>query len=178
LPFIRYYKLFNVEQCDGVELPALENRSVDPIAEAEVVVASMPNPPGIAFDGGAQAFYLPHLDSVHLPKRESFDSAGELYSTLFHELAHSTGHPSRLDRPALAEMAPFGSETYSREELVAEFGAAFLCAHAGIEATVDNSAAYIAGWLKKLRSDPRLVIIAASQGQRAADYILNHGAGA
>jgi antirestriction protein ArdC len=70
-------------------------------------------------------------------------------------------------------VVPFGSETYSREELVAEFGAAFLCAHAGIETTIDNSAAYIQGWLKPLKNDPKLAIIAAAQGQKAANYILS-----
>lgn len=78
-----------------------------------------------------------------------------------------------MNRPRLTEVVPFGSETYSKEELVAEFGAAFLCAHAGIENTVNNSAAYINGWLRKLQSDPKLAILAASQGQRASDYILN-----
>jgi antirestriction protein ArdC len=157
----------------GLDLPAIETRTVDPIAEAEAIVANMPNPPRIGFDGGARAFYRPQLDSIHLPARNSFESAGEYYSTLFHELTHSTGHRTRLDRPTLTEVVPFGSETYSKEELVAEFGASFLCAHVGIENTINNSAAYINGWLKKLKSDPKLAIIAASQGQKAADYILN-----
>jgi antirestriction protein ArdC len=135
----------------------------------------MPNPPRIGFDGHDKAFYRPVTDSIHLPDRNSFDSAGEYYSTLFHEMTHSTGHQSRLNRSTLTEVVPFGSETYSKEELVAEFGAAFLCAHAGIENTVSNSAAYINGWLKKLRSDPKLAILAASQGQKAADYILAAG---
>ena len=93
-----------------------------------------------------------------------------LYST-FHELAHSTGHQTRLNRDSLETPAPFGSEIYSREELVAEFGAAFLCAHAGIDNTLANSAAYINGWSKALRADKRLVISAANQGQKAANYI-------
>jgi antirestriction protein ArdC len=135
----------------------------------------MPNPPRIGFDGHDKAFYRPVTDSIHLPDRNSFDSAGEYYSTLFHEMTHSTGHQSRLNRSTLTEVVPFGSETYSKEELVAEFGAAFLCAHAGIENTVNNSASYINGWLRKLRSDPKLAILAASQGQKAADYILNAG---
>jgi antirestriction protein ArdC len=132
----------------------------------------MPNPPHIGFDGGDRAFYRPLTDSIHLPKRDSFDSAGEYYSTLFHELGHNTGHPSRLNRPTLAEVAPFGSETYSREELIAEFAAAFLCGQADIQTTIDNSASYIHGWLKKLRSDKKLAIIGASQGQKAAGYIM------
>lgn len=103
---------------------------------------------------------------------ETFNGPGEYHSTLFHEMAHSTGHPNRLNRKSLETPAPFGSPIYSREELVAEFGAAFLCAQAGINNTLENSAAYISGWRRALRADNRLVISAASQGQKAADYIL------
>jgi antirestriction protein ArdC len=178
VPFLRYYLCWNVEQCGGLDLPALETGKVDVIADAEAIVAAMPNPPRVDHDGGSRAFYRPQLDSIHLPQRNGFDSAGEYYSTMFHELTHSTGHQSRLYRQTLTEVVPFGSETYSKEELVAEFGAAFLCAHAGIENTIDNSAAYIQGWLKALKNDPKLAIISASQGQKAADYILNTGASA
>jgi len=173
IPLLRYYLVFNVEQCDGLALPKLESRHVDVIAKAEAIVADMPNPPSISHDGVNRAHYIPAHDSIHLPARSSFDSAGELYSTLFHELSHSTGHQSRLNRQTLTEVVPFGSETYSKEELVAEFGSAFLCAHAGIETTIDNSASYIQGWLRALKNDPKLAIIAASQGQRAASYIMN-----
>jgi antirestriction protein ArdC len=172
LPMLRYYLVWNVEQCDGLDLPPLETKQIDVIAQAEAIVASMPQPPQINFDGGAKAYYRPDNDSVHLPGRNSFDSSEEYYSTLFHELTHSTGHETRLNRPTFTEVVPFGSETYSKEELVAEFGAAFLCAHSGIENTINNSAAYIKGWLKKLQSDPKLAILAASQGQKAATYIL------
>ncbi len=158
---LRYYLVWNVEQCEGLDLPALEHQQVDVIARAEAIVAAMPHSPKINFDGGDKAYYRPDNDSIHLPGRNSFDSAGEYYSTLFHELSHSTGHESRLNRQTLTEVVPFGSETYSKEELVAEFGAAFLCAHSGIENTVNNSAAYIGGWLKKLRSDPKLAVLAA-----------------
>jgi antirestriction protein ArdC len=132
VPLLRYYLVFNAEQCDGLDLPALETRKLDMVAEAEAIVANMPNPPSISHDGGDRAYYTPARDSIHLPARSSFTSTGELYSTLFHELTHSTGHQSRLNRQTLTEVVPFGSETYSKEELVAEFGAAFLCAHAGI----------------------------------------------
>ena len=131
----------------------------------------MPNPPRITHDGGNRAYYFPARDSIHMPAVNSFDSAGEYHSTLFHELSHSTGHARRLNWGSLETPAPFGSEVYSREELVAEFGAVFLCAKAGVTNTLDNSAAYIAGWSKALQSDKRLVITAASQGQKAADYV-------
>jgi antirestriction protein ArdC len=172
IPLLRYYLVWNVEQCDGLDLPALETHKVDVIAQAEAIIANMPSPPRISYDGGGKAYYVPARDSIHLPHRNSFDSASEYYSTLFHELTHSTGHQSRLNRPTLTEVVPFGSETYSKEELVAEFGAAFLNAHAGTPTTINNSASYINGWLKRLQSDPKLAILAASQGQKAADYIM------
>ncbi len=117
---------------------------------------------------------MPSADLVNMPVPESFECAEAYYSTLFHELTHATGHPSRLARPGIEHVAPFGSPDYSREELVAEMGAAFLCGHCSIEAgTIENSAAYIGGWLRKLRDDRRLVVVAAAQGQKAADYILD-----
>lgn len=108
-----------------------------------------------------------------MPFRERFETPEAYYATLFHELTHSTDHESRLNRPTVVEPSRFGSGTYSKEELIAEMGAAFLCAHAGIEnATIDNSASYIAAWLSKLRDDKRLVIHAAANAQKAADFIL------
>ena len=110
-----------------------------------------------------------------MPQPEAFDSAEAYHSTLFHELAHATGHPSRLARFDLnSPLAAFGSPDYSREELVAELGAAFLCAETGIaNVTLENSAAYIQSWLQVLRNDKRMVVIAAAQAQKAADFILN-----
>jgi antirestriction protein ArdC len=112
------------------------------------------------------------VDTVNMPKPKLFDGPEEYYSTLFHELTHSTGHARRLNRQTLTDLCPFGSTNYSKEELVAEMGAAFLCGVSGIEnLTVDNSAAYVASWLRVLRNDKHLVILAAAQAQRAADFI-------
>lgn len=132
----------------------------------------MPSRPEIR-RGLGQAYYSPAGDYVGMPNPESFRSGEEFYSVLFHELTHATGHTSRLNRSGIVDVAPFGSHTYSKEELIAEMGAAFLCGHAGIvDHTVENSAAYVAAWLKRLRKDVKLVVTAAAQAQRAADFIL------
>jgi antirestriction protein ArdC len=172
IPLLKYFLCWNVEQCDGLSLPELNTRKVDVIAEAEAIIANTPNPPSIDYDGEDRAYYIPSKDQIHLPGPESFTSNEERYVTIFHELSHSTGSESRLNRKTLTETTHFGSEIYSREELVAEHGAAYLMAHSVIESTIENSAAYIQGWLRALQNDPKMVVTAA-QGQKAANYILN-----
>jgi antirestriction protein ArdC len=175
---LRFYRVFNLEQCELPQavldkLPKIETYQHDPIEAAERIIANMPNPPEIQF-AGSKAFYSPITDRITLPPRELFSSAEEFFGTLAHEASHASGHPKRLNRESIAEAAPFGSPTYSFEEIVAEMSAAYLCAEARISpAVIDNEAAYIQGWLKKIRSEKRLVVIAAAQAQRAADYILN-----
>ena len=174
---LRYYRLFNLEQCELPQavlekLPKIETHEHDPIEAAEKIIAGMPNPPEIQH-AGSKAFYSSITDRITLPPRELFISAEEEMATEFHEISHATGSPKRLNRESIAEAAPFGSEIYAAEELVAEMSAAYLCAEAGISpAVIDNQAAYVAGWLKKLRDDRRLVVHAAAQAQKAADYIL------
>jgi antirestriction protein ArdC len=167
---LRYYNVFNLEQCDGIKSPE-PSRFILPIKQCESIINSMPNPPRFVRD--SRAFYRPSNDSVGMPSRWAFDSVEGYYSTLFHELTHSTGHPSRVGREGIMDHNPFGNEDYSKEELIAELGAAMMCGVAGIESeTLDNSAAYLRSWIKRLRSDSRLIVSAASQAQRAADYIL------
>ncbi len=174
---LRYYRVFNVEQCDLPQtvldkLPKIETHEHDPIDEAERIVAEMPQRPELQ-TGGSKAFYSSLSDRVTMPPRELFTTAEEYYATLLHEMTHSTGHPKRLARETITEAAPFGSATYSKEELCAEMGSAFLCAEAGISPVViENQAAYLAGWLGKLRDDRKLLIYAAAQAQKAADFIL------
>jgi antirestriction protein ArdC len=133
----------------------------------------MPLLPEIKY-GGNKAYYSPSLDYVQLSHQHTFDTIESFYGTLFHELSHSTGHSNRLGRKGVTETSYFGSHEYSKEELVAEMGAAFLCGHAGIEnTTIENSVSYLAGWLKALKNDKTLLIHAAAQAQKAADYILN-----
>lgn len=170
--------MFNVEQCDLPQsvldkLPKVETHEHDPIEEAERIVAGMPQRPELQ-TAGSKAFYSSVSDCVTMPPRELFATAEEYYATLLHEMTHSTGHPKRLARETITEAAPFGAATYSKEELCAEMGAAYLCAEAGISpAVIANQASYVAGWLKKLRDDRKLLIHAAAQGQHGADYILN-----
>lgn len=170
-PIVRYYTVFNVTQCEGLDVPAAAVRTNNErIAAAEAVVASMPNRPALVTD--ANAWFNPMTDTVGMPPLASFENAERYYSTLFHELVHSTGHASRIGREGVVKATSFGSEPYAQEELVAEIGAAMLSAVAGIEtATVDQSAAYVAGWLKALKNDRRMVVFGASQAQRAADFI-------
>jgi antirestriction protein ArdC len=172
LPLLRYYTVFNLEQCRGIETPAEPDKlAFQPLTQCERIVANMPQRP-IIQHGEPRAYYRPLADTVNMPKPELFDSPEEYYSTLFHEMTHSTGHEQRLNRSTLTDLCPFGSTNYSKEELVAEMGAAFLCGVCGIEnRTVDNSAAYIASWLRVLKHDKQMVILAAAQAQRAADFI-------
>lgn len=148
----------------------------DVIDAAQRIIDDMPNRPNTTHAPG-QAFYCSSTDVVNVPSLAEHvkqSSAEEYYSTAFHEYAHSTGHPSRLNRKHITEIAAFGSETYSKEELIAEFTAAFLCGECGIgERTIANSAAYIAGWKKVLKDNKRIVVDAIQNAQHAADYILN-----
>jgi antirestriction protein ArdC len=173
-PLLRLFTLFNVAQCDGLELSAPDaDEPFDPAERAEAIISGYAGGPAILHDATA-AYYRPSRDEVHLPPRAAFSSADGYYATTFHELGHSTGHPSRLGRTGYESgVAAFGSETYSREELVAEFAAAFLSHEAGIDPShLDQSAAYIRSRLHALRDDHRMVIVAAGLGQRAADHIL------
>lgn len=178
IPFLRYYTVFNVDQCENLdeskipEQEKVQNLDFKPIADCEEIYANMPNRPGIT--EGPNADYNPVTDQIRMPGRSRFESEVEFYSTQFHELVHSTGHQSRLNRPELTKTTNFGSQTYSKEELVAEMGSAILCGIANISPSViEHQAAYIKGWLKKLREDKKVVVNAAAQAHKAADYILN-----
>jgi antirestriction protein ArdC len=171
IPMLRFYSVFNVAQCDGLKnIPApMETGTATKPYE---IIAALPQRPDIKH-GMAKAFYSPSADSVAMPNRERFETEASYFSVLFHELIHSTGHTSRLNRPTLTESAGFGSDPYCKEELIAEMGAAFLCGQAGIaEQTLDNSAAYVQNWLAALQNDKKLIVRAAGQAQRAADFIL------
>jgi antirestriction protein ArdC len=170
---LRYYSVFNFSQTEGIDIPASllqETRIDNPIETCEEIVANMPNPP--AFEQSDKAWYSSSNDVVGMPARGLFHSSEEYYATKFHELAHSTGHGKRLHRENFDNPVSFGSESYSKEELIAEMSAAMLCGIAGIEQkTLENSAAYLKTWIARLKSDSRLIVSAASQAQKAADFI-------
>ena len=170
---VRTYTVFHISQCD---LPPERMPTLDPtgdgIPRCEEIVRQLNTPPRI-ITGSDTACYLPATDTVYVPQMSAFDTLEQYYATLFHELGHATGHPTRLNRTGLVTPAPFGSTDYSHEELVAEMTSAFVCGSAGIApAVLETSAEYIAGWLAAVRADRRLLIHAAGQAQRAADYLL------
>lgn len=170
---LRYYRVFNLDDIEGIEAPE-EIKTLDfvPHEKAESIVDGYRGKPVIKED--SRAVYYPLADAVGMPPEKFFHSVEEYYSTLFHELVHSTGHKRRLNRDGFkeGETVMFGSTSYSKEELIAEMGNAFLCSESGIETTFDNSVAYIQSWVKKFKDHPRMVVQAAGAAQKAADFIL------
>lgn len=174
VPLLRCYTVFNLEQTEGIPAPASETSPVEcaaPLEAADAVLAAMANPPEVRH-GGPVACYDARADVVLMPPRSAFTSPESYYSTLYHELGHATGHRSRLARPAIVGGGLFGSRDYSKEELVAELASAFLCAHVGIECEIEQSSAYLRGWLSAFRDNKKMLVQAAGAAQRAADYIL------
>lgn len=185
VPMMRLYDVYNLTQVENIKQRKHRDGSVDPlpedeskllteaqsIAACEKLIHDMPEK-AVIKQGRNRACYYPNLDEIGMPYKKNFPKVEEFYSTLFHELTHWTGHESRLKRKTLTEMASFGSTNYSKEELVAEFGAAFLCGLTGIDnTTVQNSAAYIDHWKQKLQDDPSLLVKSASIAQKAVDFI-------
>ena len=177
-PVLRYYKVFHISQVDGVE--PLERQipvySSDPIAIGEEVFWNYIRREGIRveLEPSNEAYYSPSRDLIHLPELRQYKDPAGFYSTAFHEAAHSTGHETRLARAGLKK-ASFGSEIYSKEELTGEITAAALMNTLGIENdhSIQNSSAYICGWLKALQNDRRLIVQAAGQAEKAVNMILN-----
>jgi len=183
--FATTFTVFNVEQCENLKLagltddeaveatpPTKEERHLEAQAILVAYLDGAAGGPGGIAHHGDRAFYSPDFDAITLPPVVAFRTLDDYYTTAFHEAAHSTGHKSRLDR---GFGTAFGDHRYSREELVAEFTASFLAAVSGIERTVDNSASYLQSWAKALKADPKALIQAASQAQKAADLILTAG---
>lgn len=167
IPLLRCFHVFNVAQIDGLPkniLPKLDERTEpERHAAAETILAQ-----ANISHGGDRAFYSPSHDSIRLPQPGTFADMPAYYATALHELTHWTGHASRCAREYGKR---FGDQAYAREELVAEMGAAFLCASVGIAGKLQH-AEYIGNWIKVLRGDKRAVLIASSHAQKAADFIL------
>jgi len=174
VPLLKQYHVFNVEQCDGLEVPTLsrDTKANRRIQRAELLVERVRDPPRFQ-EKGTSAWYRPAEDLVQVPPLASFESADSYYATVFHELGHATGHERRLNRASVTGEIQFGSACYSREELTAELCSAFLCATVGLDnSLLENSASYIQSWLSALRYDKRAVVFAAAKAQKAADYLL------
>lgn len=177
IPLLRYYNVFHISQVEGVEPKEIKLNDLEPIAEAEKVKTDYIEREHIKIIEtlSDKAFYSPAGDYIKVPEKEQYQNIEEFYSTLFHEMVHSTGHNSRLDRVELRDNVFFGSENYSKEELTAEIGSATLLNMLGIETakTFRNSSAYIQNWLHVLKNDNRFIISASSRAEKAVKYILN-----
>jgi len=178
IPLLKYYTVFHIDDCEGVE-PKWTDKHFDTqtIDDAQKVFDDYKTRCHVAtlHESKNRAFYRPSEHAINLPDIDQFKSAEEYYSTAFHEAVHSTGHHTLLNRfPVDAMPAAFGSESYSKEELVAEIGACTLLSTLGIETsgTFRNSAAYIKGWLYALKSEKSLIVSAAGKAQKAVELIL------
>lgn len=166
-PMIRYYRVFNLDQTEGVKVPKRDMEDTKynnhPIENCEMIIREYKTMPEVVW--GKAPCYMPSSDKIGMPEITNFTGAAEYYSTFFHEMGHSTMHMTRLDRKGLS---------YAKEELVAEMTACFLCGTAGIETSViENQAAYIASWKKRIKEEPKIVVSASSAAQKASDFILN-----
>ena len=175
IPMLKYFNVFHIDQTEGITAKVIDPEAIDPATDdaADAIIADYLQRSGVQLEHrqGDEAYYSPSCDRVVLPLREQFRDMTEYYSTAFHELTHSTGHRSRLDR--LSRKAFFGNEEYSREELVAEIGAAALLNHCGIETgnSFKNSAAYIKSWLRVLRNDKKMIVSASGAAAKAFELI-------
>lgn len=169
VPFIKHYWVFNVEQCEGLRLPEIEKEPEpdwSPESNVMALVDRLELQGGLTH-GGDNAFYAPSRDVISMPAMAAFNSPENYHATLLHEATHATGAKHRLDRLTPAK---FASEEYAYEELVAELGAAMLCAHCGIDGDLRH-AGYIESWLKALKNDKKFIISASAKAQQALDFL-------
>jgi len=177
IPLLRYYNVFNIEQCENLDEDKIKRAPVktydfEPVEKAAEIWDNYPGRPELKTGGGA-AYYTPSLDTIQMPENEHFKSPELYYKTLFHESIHSTGAKHRLNRELNGNMR---TKSYSKEELTAEIGAAFLNNAAGIlEPVFENSEAYIKNWLQALKDEDNqaMIVGAAARAEKAANHILN-----
>lgn len=174
-PMLRYYNVFNIHQLRDLPpefLPQSQGAANTEILECMQILEGMPNKPKIEHKK-QDAFYLPSLDVINMPRMKSFKSSEDYYGTLMHELIHACGHSSRCNRSEVMDNPKFGSEPYALEELVAELGSCYLRSATGLDINhMSQNAAYIKGWLEVLKNDKRFIIKAASKAQQSVNYIL------
>lgn len=169
---LRYYRVFNACQVKGLKFTEQKDKTLEKLPTPEAICASYLTREHIEYsEGGDKAYYSPSSDAIKLPVVNNFKSIEARYATLFHEMTHSTGHKSRLDRFNKDTPAVFGSVDYSKEELVAELGSSMLCHVLGIDPDIDQSASYIASWLRALKNDKSLLVSASSRADKAVSYI-------
>lgn len=178
-PVLKYYQVFHQDDIEGLEVKTTAEDVRPTLSQdekAEGIITEYVQRSCIKFTAkeSCSAYYSPVTDEVVVPSIEQYTNVGEYYSTIFHELTHSTGAKSRLDRGLLKD-AGFGSENYSKEELVAEIGSAMLTSLCDfdVKESFQNSVAYISGWMQRLKEDNRLIVSAASRAEKAVKYILN-----
>ncbi len=180
IPVLRYYNVFHIDDCEGIESKNKQTEQgelLQPVERAEKVINEYVQREGLTFHNqqpSADAYYRPSTDTVVVPMLKQYEIVEEYYSTTFHELTHSTMHPDRCNRRQDGAIAAFGGEDYSREELVAELGSAMLCKQVGIdcEKAFKNSVAYIQSWMKALKNDNKAIVWAAARAEKAAKYIM------
>lgn len=178
LPLLRYYNVFHISQVDGVEPKEdLKISELEPIEEAEKIKLDYMSREHLKIFEKVtnDALYSPIQDYIQVPCKEQYQDIEEFYSTLFHEMIHSTGHKSRLNRPDMQGIVRHGSEKYSKEELTAELGSAMIINILGIETekSFKNSSGYIQDWLQVLKNDNKFIVSASSKAEKAVKYILN-----
>lgn len=178
IAILRYYNVFHISQVEGVKPLESPFPEVEPIEEADRIINDYVAREHIDFTECASndAYYNPLRDCVVVPMKEQYKLINEYYSTTFHELTHTTGHKDRLNRLENEAITAYGSETYSKEELVAELGSSYIMNFLGIETikTFRNSARYIKNWLQVLKNDNKFIVSAASKAEKAVNFILGN----
>lgn len=175
IPFAKLSYIFNLDQVEGIQIEEKQNVKLndnESIEACENIIKNFPLGFPKAEHKEDRAFYQPCLDIINLPEIGLFSNAQEYYHTYFHEAIHATGHERRLKREGVTQSNYFGSECYSKEELIAELGASYMSAHCGIDTDIiENSSSYIAGWLKVLKENPRYITQSSAKAWQAFQYL-------